>query len=369
MEKERKFIGPASETKQLIDKSEGDRLTQWYLSPADSEHELRVRQKVGKNGTSYKATLKTGHGLERGETEVDITEAAAEVLKRSAVARISKTRHELDRPGLTLDSYHAGSMRFYSMIELEQQDDEPDIMAFTPESLGINGLIEVTGARYASNRHIATELPALTLPETRSTEDIIDQLEQLLEASDYPVIAAFSGPSASGKSTVMEAIQRYFGDKAATISTDDYYIGKTRMAAELPAEHTGNFDHPDAIDTRELARHLQTLRAGAPILRPSYSMKTGERTGELVEIPPTQLVLVEGIVANHPALANQIDLRSMIHANPATRLFRRMQRDLERTGWTTEEIMSYVMNTSEPAYIEHHQPNDLTADYCISTDS
>jgi uridine kinase len=370
MEKERKFIGPASEGRRLIARNDpGTRITQWYLSPEDSEHELRVRESVAADGTRYQATLKTGHGLERGESEVDITPKAAEQLQRSALASIGKTRHHLPyQRGLTIDTFHAGGMRLYSMIELEQLANEPDIMCFTMESLGLNGLIEVTGARFASNRFLAKELADLELPKPQTTDDIAEMIDQLINTSSRPIIASFSGPSASGKSTVIEYLQMRFSENAVTISTDDYYKGHTRMKQELAPEHADNFDHPASIDTLELASHLEALQNGKTILRPTYSMKTGERTGEYEEIHPAPLILLEGLVANHPQLRHYADISTMIRANPATRLARRMKRDLERTDWTAEEIMSYVMNTAEPTYIEYHQTNDMAADYCINTE-
>ena len=182
-----------------------------------------------------------------------------------------------------------------------------------------------------------------------------------------PIVVSLGGPSASGKSTAMRQFnQRY--PACLTLSTDDYYIGKTRMRAELPAEIASNFDHPSAIGLTLLRNHILDLRHGRSIKRPSYNMLISEPRQDLIHtdgqgIP---LIVVEGIAANLPVLADVVDIHAAVTRPLEARLTHRIERDAIRKGHSAEQITEYAMNVAEPAYQQHYKQFDDQAEFIIN---
>ncbi len=73
------------------------------------------------------------------------------------------------------------------------------------------------------------------------------------------IIVGVGGASGSGKSSICRRISDALGEDAVTtMSFDSYYLGLA--PGEDPATH--NFDHPESLDIRLLASHLQALKVG-----------------------------------------------------------------------------------------------------------
>jgi adenylate cyclase len=78
----------------------GTRILQGYLPLGSEETELRVRKK----GDQTVLTVKRGHGLDRGEQEVAISDEVFETLwPLTEGRRIEKTRHELPHGDVTIE--------------------------------------------------------------------------------------------------------------------------------------------------------------------------------------------------------------------------------------------------------------------------
>jgi uridine kinase len=84
-----------------------------------------------------------------------------------------------------------------------------------------------------------------------------------------PVIIGVAGGTGSGKTTVVEEIVHRLGpDDVVVIQHDSYYRDRSRLP---PEERTRiNYDHPDALETPLLVKHLKALQAGQPIEVPVY---------------------------------------------------------------------------------------------------
>ena len=69
------------------------------------------------------------------------------------------------------------------------------------------------------------------------------------------------------------------------IEQDHYY----RAQPERPLEEREriNYDHPDALEMDLLVRHLDELRAGRPVIRPTYDFAVHDRAPEGVSIGNT----------------------------------------------------------------------------------
>lgn len=58
-----------------------------------------------------------------------------------------------------------------------------------------------------------------------------------------------------------------------------------------------NFDHPDALDWDVAYEAIKTLLSGKPAKVPVYSFVKHARTGEFVELPTADIIIIEGIFA------------------------------------------------------------------------
>ncbi len=367
-ERERTFICSVDQARTLSEGFVPHHITQTYLSPLGASDELRTRRdSTDYTDPVFTATVKRGQGEYREEQEVDLLPASYNKLGVYTCAALIKNRYQLDpQAGITLDTYPGNyHHRLWGRIEVEQQPGSGDIGLFNIASLGVGDLTEITGVALSGNRHIATELPRPSL-ETTPMSNVLSKIRTELGTARQPVIVTLGGPSASGKTTLLEKFKREFGDACTVISTDNYYIGKTRMRREMPEGHAGNFDHPDAIDTRRIARDLARLRQGQTIDLPWYDMKTSEP--ELSSpLAPSPLIIVEGLVANHPDVRNTSNLSLNLTAPVEERLRRRAQRDIARKGHDAGTTMDIFMNQVEPSYLTYHAPNDAGADYTISS--
>lgn len=75
-----------------------ERIQQFYLTMGDSEVRARAKRELGEgHGYQYFLTIKSGTGLVREETEVQITSTTYSELERFAIARIAKTRYKIGR--------------------------------------------------------------------------------------------------------------------------------------------------------------------------------------------------------------------------------------------------------------------------------
>ncbi len=369
IERERKFIASPAQTEQLSGHRIPSHITQHYLSPTGAASELRLRRTASDfTDPNYVTTIKQGSGEYRQETEVPLLAAAYLSLSSLALGTVLKNRYQLARPGLTLDSYRDSPTRAFGLLELEQENDQSDIGLFDPSELGAGDLTEVTGQPAFYNRNLAQITPQKErpMPSLASLEQIHSYIDKLSKTA-RPAIITLSGPSCSGKTTILEYFKNTYGERCLTISTDDYYIGKSRMRTEMPEGHTANFDHPAAIDTTRLARDIKALRGGKTIQKPLYNMKQSEPFASSQTITPAKIIIIEGIAANLPELKQQSDLSLAITAPIEERLRRRMERDINRKGHTPEQTLSTFLNHVEPSYQTYFAGHDQAVDYLLAT--
>ena len=98
-----------------------------------------------------------------------------------------------------------------------------------------------------------------------------------------PFILGIAGGSGSGKSTISRAILEALPPKSGVLLEQDHYY---RAQGHLPFEERErvNYDHPDALELDLLCQHLDALRAGRPIDRPSYDFSLHDRAKTAVRI-------------------------------------------------------------------------------------
>ena len=180
-----------------------------------------------------------------------------------------------------------------------------------------------------------------------------------------PIIIGVAGGTASGKSTVAEAILERVGrEHIAYIQHDSYY----RDLSHLPLEERArmNFDHPDALETELLVEHLRQLQAWQPIEVPIYDFATYTRSGRTRRVEPRRVVLVEGIlIFVDKQLRDMMDIKLYVDTDADMRFIRRLQRDMRERGRTLESVIRQYLETVRPMHLEFVEPSKRYADIII----
>jgi uridine kinase len=180
-----------------------------------------------------------------------------------------------------------------------------------------------------------------------------------------PIIIGVAGGTASGKTTVSEAILERVGrEHIAYIQHDSYY----RDLGHLPLAERAklNFDHPDALETELLVAHLRRLQAGESVEIPFYDFASYQRTGQTRRVAPRRVILVEGIlIFADKALRDMMDVKLYVDTDADLRLIRRLQRDIRERERSLESVIRQYIETVRPMHLEFVEPSKRYADIII----
>ena len=182
-----------------------------------------------------------------------------------------------------------------------------------------------------------------------------------------PHLIAIAGASGSGKTTLAAHLAAALATRVGPVPVvpiDAYYRDDPD---ETPEERAArNYDAPEAIDTPLLLRHVERLRGGHKIARPTYDFRTHRRLAATVAVRPAPHVLVEGLLALH---------WSTFRAHWATKVFisiderlaleRRLARDTGTRGRTEHEVWRQWRATVYPMYCRYVEPSRRFADLTV----
>lgn len=179
------------------------------------------------------------------------------------------------------------------------------------------------------------------------------------------LVIGIAGGSGAGKTTVLRRIVNHFGeDLIAVLDHDAYYRDLSGRAIE--ERQAFNFDHPHALETELLRRHLDALLAGEAIEKPIYDFTTHSRSSETQTIYPRDVIIVEGIlVLAEPLLVEKMDIRIFVDADDDVRLMRRIRRDITERGRSIESVLDQYERTVRPMHLEFVRPSMREADVII----
>jgi uridine kinase len=180
-----------------------------------------------------------------------------------------------------------------------------------------------------------------------------------------PIIIGVAGGTASGKTTVSDAILDRVGrDRITYIQHDSYY----RDLSHLPLEERRklNVDHPDALETKLLVFHLRQLQAGEAVEVPVYDFATYQRRDTTRRVEPRRVILVEGIlIFADKELREMMDVKLYVDTDADLRFIRRLQRDTRERDRTVEMVTRQYLNTVRPMHLEFVEPSKRYADVII----
>ena len=179
------------------------------------------------------------------------------------------------------------------------------------------------------------------------------------------IIIGVAGGSGSGKTTVVQRVVDDLGSEQITvIQHDSYYRDRSAVP---PEERAGlNYDHPDALDTSLLVKHLHELRAGRPVEIPVYDFANHTRLANTVRIDPCEVVIVEGmLILAERALRDLMDIRVFVDTDPDLRLVRRVERDVSERGRAIQSVFEQYLETVRPMHLEFIEPSKRWAHIII----
>lgn len=179
------------------------------------------------------------------------------------------------------------------------------------------------------------------------------------------IIIGIAGGTGSGKTTVVNKILTGFpAGEVAVIPQDSYY----KDSSHIPMEERSkiNFDEPNAIEWSLLVEHLKQLREGKTIQMPTYSYLTCTRQPETVEVAPSDVVIVEGIlVLTEKQMRDMMDIKVFVDADADDRLIRVIARDCIERGRTPQIVIDRYQDVLKPMHSQYIEPCKQFADLIV----
>ena len=144
-------------------------------------------------------------------------------------------------------------------------------------------------------------------------------------------IVLIAGGSASGKTTVAEALRNLMPEEILLITQDSFYL-------PVGSEST-NYDTPKAFDFELQNEVITKLANGEPAEIPVYDFVTHSRTGTRT-VEPKSIIILEGLFAFHNnEMFNMAELKIFVDTPADKRLARRILRDTKERGRELDDII------------------------------
>lgn len=180
-----------------------------------------------------------------------------------------------------------------------------------------------------------------------------------------PIVIGVAGGSGSGKTTVVRKIVESLGDDGVTVLDHDRYY-RDRNDLRLEERAVLNYDHPDALETDLMVRHVRDLKSGAEVAVPRYDFARHARLADTDTLQPRRALIVEGIlIYTDAALRDLMDLKVFVDTDADTRFIRRLTRDVAERGRTMESVIDQYLGTVKPMHLDFVEPSKRYADIII----
>ena len=180
------------------------------------------------------------------------------------------------------------------------------------------------------------------------------------------IVIGVAGGTGSGKSTFTNRLKAELKDHISVLYHDNYYRRQDEKTFE--ERRLTNYDHPDALETDLLVRHIQQLKAGKVIYSPTYDYSQHNRSDKTIKVEPRGILLVEGIlVLQDPRLRELLDIKIYVEADADERILRRAIRDVKERGRDLEGIYRQYITTVKPMHYLYVAPTKAMADIVINS--
>lgn len=181
-----------------------------------------------------------------------------------------------------------------------------------------------------------------------------------------PIVIGVAGGTGSGKSTFTNRLKEELKDHIAVLYHDNYY--KRQDDKSFEERKLTNYDHPDALETELLVKHIQQLKSGQVVYSPTYDYSRHNRSDRTIRVEPRGILLVEGIlVLQDVRLRELLDIKIYVEADADERILRRAIRDVKQRGRSLEDIYRQYITTVKPMHYLYVAPTKAMADIVINS--
>ncbi len=176
-------------------------------------------------------------------------------------------------------------------------------------------------------------------------------------------ILGVSGGSGSGKTYFAQKLYELLPENSCSlVYQDNFYIDQSSRF-----DYDGgsvNFDHPDSIDFKLLAKKLKDLKKGKDCDIPLYDFATHSRLKETQRVKCQNIVIVDGILILHDSKVRACLDKTVFFDTPKElRFSRRLKRDVEERGRTEEGVKKQFEAQVEPMHQKFVAPSRQFADW------
>ena len=181
---------------------------------------------------------------------------------------------------------------------------------------------------------------------------------------DNVVVIGIAGGTGCGKTTMIEKIRSEFMEQVTILSHDFYYKEHSNM--DFEEREKLNYDHPNSFDTDLMVAHLKELKNWKTIHRPVYDFTLHNRIKDTVEVCPSKVVIVEGIlIFENKDLLDLFDIKVFVDTDADVRIIRRILRDVSERGRTMDSVINQYLTTVKLMHEEFVEPSKKNADIII----
>ena len=178
------------------------------------------------------------------------------------------------------------------------------------------------------------------------------------------MVIGIAGGTGSGKTTITRKLIQAFGEEVSVVHHDNYYKAHHGMPLEERARL--NYDHPNAFDTDLMLQHIRQLKKGQSISCPVYDYTIHDRTDQTVQIHPTRVIIVEGILIYESLeLCKEMDIKIYVGTDADVLILRRIVRDVRDRGRSLDGVIDQYLNTVKPMHEQFVEPSKRRADVII----
>ena len=185
--------------------------------------------------------------------------------------------------------------------------------------------------------------------------------------NDLPhIFIGIAGGTASGKTSIAKKIVDSFKDTNSVVilKEDDYYKDQSHLTFQERIKT--NYDHPVAFDHDLLIKHIDELKKGKDINKPTYDFVTHNRSNVTEVVKAADVIILEGLfVLENKEIRDRLDIKVFVDTPADLRFIRRLTRDIEERGRTMESVVNQYCNTVRIMHDEFIEPSKKYADIII----